>query len=86
MSKLKWPEGSVMSANCPGCQSVVNVQIETVKEMGLYGRPDECSECGCAFDLDHTGKTTRLFAHPTEITEKGLLLLEQDFVFDPAGE
>ncbi|ENH3412304.1 hypothetical protein ABWC92_004597 [Escherichia coli] len=74
-----------MSANCPSCNAIVQVQIETVKEMDLPGRPDECGVCGCEFDLDHTGKATTLIAHPNKTTGKELLL-EQDFAYDPAGE
>jgi hypothetical protein len=84
MSKLKWPEGASMQTICPSCNSLVQVQIEIAREMDLPGRPDECGVCGCEFDLDHTGKTTTLFAHPDQTTGKGLLF-EQDFVFDPAG-
>jgi hypothetical protein len=37
------------------------------------------------FELDHTGKTNTLIAHPDQTTGKGLMP-KQDFVFDPAGE
>ncbi|MCG0456534.1 hypothetical protein L6R44_10500 [Enterobacter cloacae complex sp. ECC445] len=83
MKNLKWPEDPVMSANCPVCRSVKDVQIELVREMGLPGRPDECRVCGCEFDLDHTGKTTPLIAHPARTTQKGRMLLAQEFVFEP---
>lgn len=83
MKKYAWPDGEVMSVHCPDCASMVNVQIENVRDWDLPGRPDECFDCGCEFDVSHTGKTTILRAHAKQSTAKGLELAKTLIIFDP---
>lgn len=82
MIKYVWPDGELMPVECPDCGNTVNVQIENVRDWDLPSRPDVCFDCGCEFDVSHTGKTTILHGHSKQSTAKGLELAKTLIIFD----
>lgn len=83
MKKYAWPDGELMSVQCPDCFNTVNVQIENVRDWDMPSRLDECLNCGCEFDVSHAGKTTIIRAHPKKATKEGLKLAKSIITFDP---
>lgn len=85
MKKYEWPDGKLMSVLCPNCALTVNVQVENVRDWDLPARPDECMNCGCEFDVSHTGKTTILRAHARRSSVEGIKLAKKTISFDPGA-
>lgn len=60
LNPVNWPEGDIMTVQCPHCGADTQVQIATVKEFGDEERPAECDVCRRDFELDHCGSVRKL--------------------------